>query len=143
VQWITDVTIPLILGLLAAFGATWYSNKKNAERIGREADDRAAGAVRSYIRALRDTSDYLEASGMAYGDWDPTKDVINHGGQVAVRDAFNAAAPYFHRLDVRSEDHNPLRNEFPDYGSHAMHGAGSFHDRADQIQKVLDRGLKE
>ena len=79
---------------------------------------------------------------MAYGDWDPAKDVINHGGQGAVRDAFNAAAPYFHRLDVRNEDKNPLRNEFPDYGSHSMEGAESFHDRAKQIQTVLERGLK-
>jgi hypothetical protein len=79
---------------------------------------------------------------MAYGDLDPAKDVINHGGQGAVRDAFNAAAPYFHRLNVRAEDKNPLRNEFPDYGEHPMDGAESFHDRANQIQRVLDRGLK-
>lgn len=141
-QWITGVAIPIVLGLLAAFGATWYSNKKNAERIKREADDRAADAVRSYIRVLRDTSDYLEARAMTYGNWDATKDIINHGGEVAVRDAFNAAAPYFHRLDVRNEDKNPLRNEYPNYGRDPMDGAGSFHERASQIQKVLDRGLK-
>jgi hypothetical protein len=142
VEWITGVAVPLVLGLLAAFGATWYSNKRNAERLEREADDRAADAVRSYIRALRDTSDYLEARAMAYGDWDPTRDVINHGGQAVVREAFNAAAPYFHRLEVRSEDKNPMRNEFPDFGEHPMHGSESFHDRARQIQTVLDRGLK-
>jgi hypothetical protein len=142
VEWITDVAVPIVLGLLAAFGATWYSNKRSAERLQREADDRAADAVRAYIRALRDTSDYLEARAMRYGDWDPTKDVINHGGQQAVRDAFTAAAPHFHRLDVRTEDKNPLRNEFPDYGEHPMDGATSFHERANQIQTVLDRGLK-
>jgi hypothetical protein len=141
VEWITQVAVPLVLGLLAAFGATWYSNKKSAERLRREADDRAADAIRSYVRALRDTSDYLEAQALAYGDWDPTKSVINHGGQNAVRDAFNAAAPYFHRLQVLNEDNDPLRNEFPDYGEHPMAGAESFHDRANQIQAVLDRGL--
>lgn len=141
-QWITDVAVPVVLGLLAAFGATWYSNRKNAERLERENDERAENAIRLYIRVLRETSDYLEARAMAYGDWDPAKDVINHGGQDAVRDAFNAAAPYFHRLDVRSVDRNPLRNEFPDYGDHPMDGAGSFHRRANEIQTVLDRGLK-
>lgn len=141
-EWITGVAVPLLLGLLAAFGATWYSNKKSAQRLKREADENAANAVRAYIRSLRDTSDYLEAQAMAYGDWDPTKDLINHGGQTAVRDAYTAAARYFHRLDVRSEDKNPLRNEFPDYGQHPMDGAGSFHERANQIQAILDRGLK-
>lgn len=131
-----------MLGLLAAFGATWYSNKKNAQRLKRDADDRVIDAVRSYIRALRDTSDYLEARALAHADWDPTNEVINHGGTEAVRAAFNAAAPFFHRLQVRNEDKNPLRNEFPDYGKHPMEGAGSFHDRANQIQTVLDRGLK-
>jgi type II secretory pathway pseudopilin PulG len=142
VQWITDVAVPIVLGLLAAFGATWYSNKKNAQRLEREADDRAAGAVRAYIRALRDTSDYLEARALAHGDWDPTEDVISHGGQDAVRDTFTAAVPFFHRLQVRDEDKNPLRNEFPNYGEHPMEGSGNFHDRAKQIQAVLDRGLK-
>lgn len=141
-EWITDVAVPIALGLLAAFGATWYSNKKNSQRLEREADDRATGAVRAYIRALRDTSDYLEARALAFADWDPTKDVINHGGQDAVRDAFNSAAPFFHRLQMHDEDKNPLRNEFPDYGEHPMEGAGSFHDRANQIQTILDRGLK-
>jgi len=142
VEWITDVAVPVVLGLLAAFGATWYSNKKSGERAEHEADDRAGDAVRAYIRALRETSDYLEASAMAYGDWDPRRDLINHGGNSAVRTAFNAAAPYFYRLDVREEDRSPLRNEFPDYGDHSMEGAESFQQRADQIQTVLDRGLK-
>lgn len=140
-DWITGVVVPIALGLLAAFGATWYSNRQNAQRLQSEADDRAADAVRSYIRALRDTSDYLEASASSYAEWDATKDVINHGGQVSVRQAFQAAAPFFHRLQVRDEDRNPLRNEFPDYGQHPMEGAASFHERANQIQTVLDRGL--
>jgi len=141
-EWITGVAVPIVLGLLAAFGATWYSNKRSAERLQREADDRAADAIRAYIRALRDTSDYLEARALSHADWDPTQDVISHGGKQAVRDAFTAAAPYFHRLDVRAEDKNPLRNEFPDYGQHAMDEAANFHQRANQIQAVLDRGLK-
>ncbi|WP_105035892.1 hypothetical protein [Cryobacterium aureum] len=141
-QLITDVAVPIILGLLAAFGATWYSNKKNAERLEREADDQAAATIRLYIRVLDETSDYLEAQALKYGDWDPRKDIINQGGKDAVRDAFNAAAPYFHRLDVRDDDKNPLRNEFPDYGAHPMDGAESFNARAKQIQSVLDRGLK-
>ncbi|MGJ8720856.1 MAG: hypothetical protein ACSHW9_03320 [Salinibacterium amurskyense] len=141
-QWITDVAVPIVLGLLAAFGATWFSNNKNEKRLEREANDRATDAIRSYIRALRDTSDYLEARANTYEDWDPTKDVINHGGADAVRTAFNAAAPHFHRLDVRKEDNNPLRNEFPAYGEHPMIGAENFHTRANEVQTVLDRGLK-
>jgi hypothetical protein len=142
VQWITDVAVPIALGLLAAFGATWFSNRKNTQRIEREANDRAADAIRAYIRTLHDTSGFLEARAIGNGGgWDPTNDVINHGGQAAVRDAYNAAAPYFHRLDVREADKNPLRNEFPDYGSHAMEGADNFHLRAKQVQTVFDRGL--
>lgn len=79
---------------------------------------------------------------MVYGDWDPTRDVINTGGLDAVREAYNAAAPYFHRLRVLPEDKNPLRNEFPDYGHHPMEGSGNFYERANQIQAVLDRGLR-
>jgi hypothetical protein len=142
VQWITDVAVPIVLGLLAAFGATWYSNKKNAERLERDADDQAATVIRSYIRVLHETSDYLEARALKFGDWDPTKEIISHGGRDAVRNAFNAAAPYFHRLDVRPGDKNPLRNEFPDFGADPMDGAESFHARAKEIQTVLDRGLK-
>lgn len=85
-EWITDVAVPIVLGLLAAFGATWYSNERQVKRLQRETDDRAADAIRAYIRALHDTSDYLEATAMRFGVWDPTKDVINHGGQQAVRD---------------------------------------------------------
>lgn len=133
--------MPILLGFLAAFGASWYSNKKNAERLRHEADDQAAGAIRSLARALRDTADHLEARSMAYGDWDPTRDLINQGGQAAIRDAYNAASPYFHRLDVRSADKNPLRNEFPDYGDFPMDGAASCYERAAQIQTILDRGL--
>jgi len=140
-DWITGVVVPIVLGLVAAFGATWYSNKMAAQRAQREADDRAADAVRAYIRALRETSDYLEARGLRYQDWDPTKDVINHGGQEAVRAAYNAAAPYFHRLQVRDDDKKPLRNEFPDHGAHPMEGATAFHERAAKVQAVLDRGL--
>lgn len=79
---------------------------------------------------------------MVYGDWDPTKDVINPGGLDAVRDAYNAATPHFHRLRVQPEDKSPLRNEFPDFGHHPMEGAGNFHERAEQVQAVLDRGLR-
>lgn len=142
VQWIADVVVPLIVGLLAAFGATWYSNKKNAERLERDADDRAANAIRTYIRALRETSDYLEAQASTYDDWDATADVISHGGKEAVRAAYDVASPHFHRLDVREEDGNPLRNEFPGYGAHPIEGAGNFHVRAEQIQSILARGLK-
>jgi hypothetical protein len=140
-EWITGVVVPIGLGLLAAFGATWYSNRKNDRRLQQEANDRAADAVRGLIRALRDTSDDLEARAMKVGGWDPTKDVINHGGQDAVRAAFTEAAPYFHRLRVLTTDNKPLRNEFPDYGSDPMAGSESFHERAEQIQAVLDRGL--
>ena len=140
-QWITGVVVPVVLGLLAAFGATWYSNRMSTKRHEREADDQASDAVRLYIRALRATADHLEASAMKYGDWDPTKDIINRGGPDAVRTAFNEAAPYFHRLDVRKNDQNPLRNEFPDYGNHPMEGAENYYDRADRIERVLDRGL--
>ena len=140
-EWITDVAVPLVLGLVAAFGATWYSNRKSAQRAVYEADERAADAIRAYIRVLKETSDYFEAQAMAYQDWDPSRDVINHGGREAVQAAFNVAAPYFHRLDVRPEDKFPLRNEYPGFGNHAMEGSENFYQRATEIQKVLDRGL--
>ncbi len=139
---ITGIVVPLVLGLLAAFGATWYSNRQSARRTQREADDRAADAVRAYIRALSATADHLEAKAMAYEGWDPSDDVINHGGPDAVRTAYNAAEPYFHRLQVRDEDGNPLRNEYPTYGNHPMDGAENFATRAKQIQAILDRGLR-
>jgi len=143
VQWlVTGLAVPIVLGLLSAFGATGYSNKKAAERIQREADDRAADTIRAYIRALHNTSMHLEAQAQRYGDWDPSRDVISHGGKDVVRAAFAAAEPYFYRLDVRPEDNNPLVNAFPDYGEHAMAGADNFYDRATRIQTVLDRGLK-
>ena len=140
-NWITDVVIPILLGLVSAFGATWYSNKRSTERLKREANDRVADAIRSYIRALRETSDFLEARAQSYGGHDPSSGVINHGGETAVREAFDAAAPHFHRLDVREEDGKPLRNEFPDYGNAPMDGSENFYKRANQIQIVLDRGL--
>jgi hypothetical protein len=55
VQWITDAAIPIALGLVSAFGATWYSNRKNAEKLERQANDRAADAIRAYIRVLHET----------------------------------------------------------------------------------------
>lgn len=142
-QWITDAAIPIALGLVSAFGATWYSNRKNTERLEREANDRAADAIRAYIRVLHETSEHLEARAIGGGGWDPTKDLINHGGQAAVLAAYNTAKPFFHRMDVRETDKNPLQNTFPDYGDGPMDGAGNFHIRAKQVQAVLDRGLKD
>jgi hypothetical protein len=142
-QWlVTGLAVPIVVGLLSAFGATWYSNKKTVERLRREADDRAADAVRAYIRALRNTAYYFEAQAQRYGDWNPARSIINPGGEDAVKAAFNAAAPYFHRLDVRPEDKFPLANALPDFGDHNMEGADNFYERAEHVQTVLDRGLK-
>lgn len=138
----TDILIPVALGLLSAFGATWYSNRKSAQQLKRANDERASDAVRAYIRALNETSDHLEAEALKFGGWDPTSSVINPGGLDAVRAAFNVAAPFFHRLQVRASDNNPLRNEFPDYGDHPMDGSENYAARAKEIQAVLDRGLK-
>jgi hypothetical protein len=136
--WLSDIVVPIVLGLLSAFGATAYSNWHNDKRRQLEDDARAEDAVRDYIRALRDTSASLEAQAMHLEG-----QVISAGGRDVVLRAYGAAAPYFHRLQVKDSDKNPLRNEFPDPGFDPMDGSGSYHERANQVQVVLGRGLKK
>jgi hypothetical protein len=147
-EWIlTGIAVPIVLGVISAYGATWYSNKQSSEREERAADGRAKDAVRAYIRSLDDYADYLEArqmSGQLDGYvYDATKELISVGSQKAIRTAHAAAAPYFHRLIVEDADKNPLRNALPDDGTHPMAGAENYAVRAKEVQKVLDRGLKK
>lgn len=142
-EWITSVAVPIVLGLVSAFGATVYANKKAVQRESRVSDETAKHAVRAYIKSLRDHADYLEARQMSYGDYDATREVINHSSLDEIRASYGAAAPYFHRITVLPDDHHPLSNAFPDYGTHPVEGADNFAARANAIQKVLDRGLRK
>lgn len=139
---LSDVLVPVLLGLVSAFGATAYTNHLVARREIRHQDDAAEDAIRAYANALGNYSSYLEEVAIASGNWDPDKTVMETSSGDKIRAAWLSAQPYFHRLKVEEGEHAATSNSFPDRGEHAMAGSENFHERAELIRSVLARGLK-
>ncbi|MBT2475877.1 hypothetical protein J7E68_15165 [Microbacterium sp. ISL-103] len=141
-ELLPDVVVPVGLGLISAFGATTYTNHLAAKREIRVMDDVAETAVRAYANALGTYSIYLEEVAIAGGFWDPAKTLMETGSADKIRAAWLAAQPYFHRLQVHESERAATSQSSPDGGDDAMEGSGNFHERAELVRKVLDRGLR-
>lgn len=139
---LTGIIVPIILGLVSAFGATAYTNRLAAKREARNIDAVAEAAIRAYANALGNYSNYLEEVAIAGGHWDPAKTLMETGSADKIRAAWLGAQPYFHRLQVRDDEKAATSQGFPEMGEHAMEGAENFYERAELVRKVLGRGLQ-
>ena len=138
---ITQIAMPIALGVLSALGATTLGHWLTISRERRQRDRDARVEIRAYAAELKKRSAYLEAAAISMGDRDATESVLDPSSDAAIRAAYVKAVPHLARLRPRKKERAAKANDLPNPGRDAMEGSENLWSRAELIEKVARRRL--
>lgn len=149
-EWLTGVSVPVLIGLVSSFGATWYTNRQQVKNELRAERTRSAQAIRAYVREVRKRAADLEEEEInSYGrtaqtPYDGRSYFLDPGSTSSVRAAPAAAEPHLHLLKTDPkvvEECWATGNTIPGDGKDRMEDSDAYAKRADCLEIILQRGL--